>query len=73
MKGDDDILEKYDMFFSQRNSKSTDNAGQNVQKFTCSIEFVDLVDKNMEAVSNSLPDHFSPWNQLGVESVENIL
>ena len=73
MKGNYDILEKSDMFFSQRNSESTDNAGQNVQKFTCSIEFVDLMYKNMEAVSHSLPDHFSPWNQLGVESMENIL
>ena len=73
MEGDDDGLEEVDVFFSQGDGETTDNTGQNVQKFSSTVEFVVFVDESVEAISDGLSNHFSSGDELGVESVKDIL
>lgn len=70
---DDDILEKGNVLLSQGNCESGDNGGQNVQEFRSSIEFEVLVDEAVETVVDGLSDHLSSGNQLGIESVKDVL
>lgn len=73
MKRNDDILEEDDVFLSQGNCKSRDDAGQNIKKFRSSIELESLMNKTVEAVIDGFSDHLSPWNQFGIKSMKNIL
>lgn len=73
MERNDDSFEEINVFFSQRNSKTTDNTSQDIQKFSSSIEFIVLMDKCIETISDSLSNHLSPWNELSIESMKNIL
>jgi hypothetical protein len=68
----DNSLEEIDMFFSQRNSEATNNAGKNIKQFSSSVELEVFVDQGIEAVSDGFSDHFSSWYQLSIESVENV-
>lgn len=73
MKGDDDGLEEVDVLFSQGDSETTDNTSQNIQKFSSTVEFVVFVDESVEAISDGLSNHFSSGDELGIESVKDIL
>jgi len=44
----DDGLEKDDMFFSERHCETTDDAGQDIQKFRSSVELHVFVNEGME-------------------------
>ena len=68
----DNIFEENNMLFPQGYSKTRNNTGQDVQKFRCSIEFESFVDEAVEAIVDCLSDHFSPWHELGIKSMENI-
>ncbi len=73
VKRNDDSFEEVDVFFPQRNGKSTDNTCKNIQKLSSSVELVILVNKCVEAISHGFSNHFSSWNKLGIKSVEDIL
>jgi len=61
------------MLISERNSKTTNYTSKNVEKLSSAIEFVGLMNERVEALINSLSDHLSPWDQLSIELMENIL
>ena len=61
------------MLFSQGYSESTDDTGENVKQFRCSIELERLMDQWIEAVIDSLTDHFSSGDKFSVKSVQNVL
>ena len=73
MEWNDDSLEEVNVLLSEWNSESGNDGSQNVQQFRSTIELEVLMDQGVEAISDCLSDHFSSWNQLGVESVKNIL
>ena len=87
MQWDDNGLKENDVFFSQRHSESTDNTGQDIKQLGGSIELEVLVNKGVEAAFNDklvnyliikllcdcFSDHFSSWDELGVQSVEDVL
>ena len=64
MEGDDDVLEEDHVLVSQWHSESRDDTGEDVEKFSCSIEFMCFVDKTEEALVNGLSDHFTTRYQL---------
>jgi len=61
MERNDNILKENDMLFSKRDSKSTDNASENIEEFCSSIEFVSLVDQGIKTLIYGLPNHLSSW------------
>ncbi len=73
VKRDDDIFEEFDMLFSEGDRKSTDDTGEDVEKFGYSVEFIVFVDQGVELVGDGLSDHFSSWDEFGIESVEDVL
>jgi len=73
MEGNDDILEENNMFISERDSESTNDTCEDIQKFSSTIKFVGLMNEEMEALVDSLPDHLSSWNKLSVKFMKNIL
>ena len=72
MEWDDNVLEEDDMLISERNSESTDDTRQNVQKLGRAVEFVILVDQRKEALVDGLTNHFSSWYELRVQLMENV-
>ena len=64
VKGNNHILEEYDMLISQRNSKSTNDASKNIEKFCSSVEFMTLMNEGIEALIDSLSNHLSSWHKL---------
>ena len=70
---DDDSLEEVDVFLSEGDGEARNDGGQDIQEFWGPVELVVLVDEGVEAVSDRFPDHFSPWDKLGVESVQDVL
>ena len=66
VKWNDDVLEKNNMLISQRNSESTDNASQNIKKLCSPVELMVLVNKCEELLVDSLSNHFTSWNELGI-------
>ena len=73
VKGNNNVSEEADMFFSERHCKTWNYACQNIQKLRSPIEFKSFMNKAVEAVIYCLTNHLSSWNQLGVKAVENIL
>ena len=73
VQGDDDVLEKDDVFLSQWHCESANNTSQNVQQLGRAVEFMGLVDQGEEALVDGLADHLSARNQLGVELVQDVL
>ena len=73
MKGNDDGLEENYVFISERDCKATDNTGENIQEFGSSIKFVGCVNKGEKALVNSFSNHFSSWDELGIQFVQNAL
>ena len=73
MQGNDDGLEEDDMLFSKGDGKSTDNAGEDIKELGCSIEFVCFVNQCVETIVDGLSDHCSPWNELSIKPVEDVL
>ena len=73
MKWNDNVLEEDDMLISERNSKSTNDTCQNVEKLSGTVEFVILVNQCKEALVDGLTDHFSSWDELSVQLVKNVL
>jgi len=66
MKGNDDVLEENNMFISERDSESTNDTCEDIQKFSSTIKLVSLMDEEMEALVDSLPDHLSSWDELSI-------
>ena len=73
VKRDDHILEEDDVLFSQGDCEARDDASQDIEKFRGAVELECLVDERVETVVYCFSDHFSPWDQLGVESVVDVL
>ena len=73
MEWDDDILEEDNVFISQRDGESTDDTGENIQKFGGSVKLMGFVYQGEEALVDGLPDHLSPGHELSVKLVENVL
>jgi hypothetical protein len=59
MEGDDDILEEYDMFFSEGHGEPADDGGQDVQQLSHPVELVGFVDEGEETVVFGFADHFA--------------
>ena len=72
MQRNDDVLEEDNVLVSQRNSESTNDTRQNVEKLGGTVELVVLVNKCKEALVDGLSNHFSSWNKLGVQLVKNV-
>jgi len=70
---DDNVLEENHVLISQWDGKTTNDTGQDIQKLSSSIKLMVLMDKSKKAFVNGFSYHFSPWHQLGVELVKNIL
>ena len=73
MKRNDNVLEENDVLISERNSESTNDTGQNVEKLGGTVEFVVLVNECKEALVDGLTDHLSSWDELGIQLVKNVL
>ena len=73
MKWDDNSFKEVNMFFSERNCKPTDDRRQDIEEFSGSVKLEILVNQSVETVCDRLSDHLSSWNQLCVQSVEDIL
>ncbi len=73
VKRDDDIFEEFDMLFSEGNCKSTDDTGEDIEKLSYTVKFIVFMDQGVELVGDGFSDHFSSWDELGVESVEDVL
>ena len=73
MEWNDDVLKEYNVLISQRYSKSTDYASQNIEKLSSTIEFVVLVDQGEEALVDGFTYHFSSWYEFGVQLMQNVL
>ena len=73
MQRNDDVLEKDDVLISKGDSESTDNTRQNVEELSCTVELVVLVDQCEETFVDSLTDHLSSWDELGIQFVQNVL
>jgi hypothetical protein len=58
MEGDDDVLEENHVLVTEGHSKSRNDGGENVKELGSTVEFVSLVDEGVEALVNSLTDHF---------------
>ena len=72
MEWDDNILEKYDVFVPKRNSETTNNTSQDIQKLSSSIEFVGIMNKGKEALVDGLSYHFSSRDQFGIELMKYV-
>ena len=66
MERDDNVLEEDYMLISERNSESTDNASQNIKKLCSPVELMVLMNKCEELLVDSLSNHFTSWNELGI-------
>ena len=64
MKRNNDALEEHNMFVTQRDCKTADNCRQNIQEFSCSIEFMILMNKCQKAIVNCLSNHLSSRHKL---------
>jgi hypothetical protein len=62
VEGNYNVLEEDNVFVSERDSEPRNDAGQNVEEFSCSIELVSLVDEGVEALVDCLTNHFTPRN-----------
>jgi hypothetical protein len=69
----DDVLEEYNVLISQRYSKSTDYASQNIEELSSTIEFVVFMDQGEEALVDGFTNHFSSWYEFGVQLMQNVL
>jgi hypothetical protein len=59
VKRNNNSLEEHDMFFSQRDCKTTNDTSQYVKEFGSTVEFKTFMNQGVETVSDSLTDHFS--------------
>ena len=59
MEGDDDVLEENNVLVTEGHSESRNDGGKNVKELGSTVEFVSLVDEGVEAIIDSLTDHFS--------------
>lgn len=66
MKWDDDSLEEINVLLSQWDSKTADNASQNIEKLSSSVELVVLMDESIETVGDRLSNHLSSWDELTI-------
>ena len=64
MQGNDYILEKDDMLFSQGHSKAGNDAGQDIKELCRTIKLVCFVNKRVEALVHGFSDHLASRNQL---------
>lgn len=69
---DDNISEEDYVLFSERNSKSWDDASQNIQKLWGTVELESFMYQTVEAVVDSFTDHLSSWHKFGIETMENV-
>lgn len=69
----DHRLEEVDVLLSQWHCESGNDGGQDIQQLRGSVEPEVLVDESVEAIRDGLSDHLSPWHQLGVKPVQDIL
>lgn len=60
------------MLFSEWHSESRNNGCENIEKLSCSVEFMILMDELVEALIDCLSDHLSSGNQLCIELVQDI-
>lgn len=72
MKRDDDVLEEFDMLLSQRYCETTNDGGVDIKEFWDSVESESLMDESMEIVVHCPTDHFTSWDEFGVQSMEDI-
>jgi hypothetical protein len=68
----DDCLEEDHMLLSEGDSEARNYTGQDIQQLRSAIKLEVLVDKAVEAVGDSLADHFPPGHQLGIQPVQNV-
>lgn len=73
MEGDDDVLEEDYVFISKGDGESTDDTGQDVEELSGTIEFMVFMDESEETLVYCLSDHFSSWNEFGVQFMKNVL
>jgi len=59
MEGDDDVLEENNVFVTEGHGESRNDGGKNVKELCSTVEFVSLVNEGVEALVDSLTDHFS--------------
>jgi hypothetical protein len=69
---DNDVLEENYMFFSERDSKPTDDTGKNVKQLRCTIELESLMNQGVETVIDGLTNHFSSRHKFGIQAMKNV-
>ncbi len=69
----DNVLEENDMFFSERDSKPTDDTGKNVKQLRCTIELESFMNQRVETVINGLTDHFSSGDKFSIQAMQDVL
>jgi len=67
------ILEEDDVLLAQGHRETRDDTCLDVEQLGSSVEFVCLVDQEVEALIDCLTDHLASWHQLSIQLVQNIL
>lgn len=68
----DDILEKFDVLFSQWYCETTNDGCIDIKKLWDSVESESLMNESMEVVVHCPTDHFTSWDEFSIQSMENI-
>lgn len=64
MERDDNILEEYNVFISERDSKARNDARKNIQQLSRSVELVSLMNQREEHFVDRFADHLASGYEL---------
>jgi len=72
VKWDDNVLEENNVLVSKWDSKTTDDTCKDIQKLSSTIELMSLMNKEVEALIDSLSNHLSSWDELSIKLMKNV-
>lgn len=73
MERNNNILEEDDVLLAQGHRETRDDTCLDVEQLGSSVEFVCLVDQEVEALIDCLTDHLASWHQLSYRKVSGCL
>lgn len=63
---DNNVFEENNMFFTERNSETTDNSSKNIKKLSCTSEFVVFMNQGVERIVDSTTNKLTTRNKLSI-------
>ena len=64
MEGNDYVLKEGNMLITEGDSETRDDGGQDIKKFSSSIEFMRFVNEGVEGLVLGLSNHFASGHEL---------